>query len=253
MLTEAAGFAILATISPTALAVMTVFLGSDNPRRAALMYVAGAMVMSVLMAVALLFVIRATGLNLPRGYEPRYGLRLALGILAVASGVVVGIRMPRKTRESKESRESPEDKPGKSVVSRLVREPTASAAFVAGLIVFAPGTTFIAAVQVIATADVNVTRTAAGLAIVVVLSAMIPWLPLLAYLAAPDTTTRRLRAANRWLRVHGKALTVAVLAICGIALILNGALGLATRRLALPGGYPCRAVTPAGRLPLPGR
>jgi threonine/homoserine/homoserine lactone efflux protein len=246
MLAEAAGFAILATISPTALAVMTVFLTSANPRRNALMYVAGAMLMTVVMAVAMLYAIRATGLNLQRERESRYELRVALGILAVALGVVVGSRMPRGAWKFRETRESREGKPGKGVISRLVSQPTARTAFVTGLITFAPTTTFIAAVQVIATADVGVPRTAVGLAVVVVLSAMIPWLPLLAYLAAPDATTRRLRAANGWLRVHGKALTVVVLAICGIALILNGAIGLATRRLPLPGGHP------AGGSPLPG-
>ncbi len=43
MLGQAAGFALLAAVSPTALLVMAVLLGSDNPRRTALMYVAGAM------------------------------------------------------------------------------------------------------------------------------------------------------------------------------------------------------------------
>jgi hypothetical protein len=231
MLAEAAGFAILATISPTALVVMTVFLSSVNPRRTALMYVAGAMVMTVVMAVALLYAIRATGLNLQRGREPRYGLRLALGILALALGVVVSSRMPRgswRSRGTQKTQETREGRLGKGVISRLVSQPTARTAFVTGLILYAPSATFIAAVQVIATANVDIARTVVGLAIVVMLSAMIPWLPLLAYLAAPDATTDRLQVANRWLRVHGKALTVVVLAICGIALIVNGAVGLAT-------------------------
>ena len=40
MLGQAAGFALLAAVSPTALLVMAVFLGSDNPRTTALMYAA---------------------------------------------------------------------------------------------------------------------------------------------------------------------------------------------------------------------
>jgi hypothetical protein len=224
MLAEAAGFAILATISPAALAVMTVFLTSANPRRSALMYVAGAMLMTVVMAVVMLYAIRATGLNLRRGYESRYGLRLAVGILALALAVVISWRVRRTPRRLSEPRE---DQPGRGLMSRLVTRPTARTAFVAGLIVFAPSATFIAAVQAIATADADVPVTALGLTIVVVLSAMISWLPLLAYLAAPAATTRRLRAASGWLRVHGKELTVGALAICGIVLVINGALGLA--------------------------
>jgi hypothetical protein len=222
MLAEAAGFAILATLSPTALAVMTFFLGSVNPRRTALLYVAGAMLMTIVMAVAMLYAIRAAGLNLRSGYDARYGLRLAVGILSLALGVVLGIRGPREPRKPRE------DKPARGVMSRLVSRPTARAAFVAGLVVFTPTTTFIAAVQVIATANADVPATALGLTIVVLLRAMIPWVPLLAYLAAPDATAGRLGAWNTWLRVHGRTLTIAVLAICGIALVVNGTLGLAT-------------------------
>jgi threonine/homoserine/homoserine lactone efflux protein len=231
MLAEVAGFAILATISPAALTVMTVFLASASPRRAALMYVTGALVMTVVMAVAVLLAIRVSGLNLQREYYPRYGLRLALGIVALAVGAVIGSRMPRGSWTFRGPGEPRQVKPGSGLISRLANRPTARTAFVAGLICFVPSATFIAAVQVIATANADIAFTALGLAIVVVLTAMIAWLPMLAYLAAPDATARRLRAANGWLRVHGKALTVVALAICGIALVINGALGLANRRL----------------------
>jgi len=81
--------------------------------------------------------------------------------------------------------------------------------------------------QVIATANTGILVTLTGILIVVALSAVAAWLPLLAYLAAPDATTARLKAINGWLRAQGRALAVAALAICGLALVVNGALGLA--------------------------
>ena len=45
MLTEAAGLAVLAALSPTALLVAAVFLGAASPRRTILFYLAGAVVM----------------------------------------------------------------------------------------------------------------------------------------------------------------------------------------------------------------
>jgi uncharacterized protein (DUF2342 family) len=57
VLGQAAGFALLAAVSPTALLVMAVLLGSANPRGTALMYVAGAIIMTVAMAVVVLFVL----------------------------------------------------------------------------------------------------------------------------------------------------------------------------------------------------
>jgi hypothetical protein len=218
MVGEAVGFAFLAAISPTALIVMAAFLSSASPRQTALMYFAGAMVMTVAMAVAVLFVIRAAGLNQPRQQEPRYGLRLGLGILALIVVGAIALRGPKAASESDS---------GKGLMSRIVARPNPVAAFVAGLVLFAPSATFIAAVQVIATANADIPVTVLALVIVVVVTVLIVWLPLLAYLAAPNATTRRLNLLNGWLRARGRMLVIGGLTVGGIVLIVNGALGLA--------------------------
>jgi hypothetical protein len=220
ILGEAAGFALLAAISPTALLVMAVFLSSASPRQTAVMYVAGATVMTVAMAVAVLFVLRATGLNQPRQHDPRYGLRLGLGVVAlIAAGVIAWQGRNAVTTESGSAE--------RGMMSRLVARPTAAAAFAAGLVLFAPSATFIAAVQVIATANADVPVTVLGLVIVVVVTVLVVWLPLMTYLAAPGTTTVRLTLLNGWLRARGRTLVIGGLTIAGIILIVNGALGLA--------------------------
>ena len=223
MLGQAAGFALLAAVSPTALLVMAVFLGSANPRRTALMYVAGALIMTVAMAVAVLLILRATGLNQPRQHAPRYGLRLGLGVIALGVSVYMFRRKPRAA--------APDDgkpkRPG--LVARLTASPSPRAAFVLGLLLFAPSATFIAAVQVIATANEGVPITAAAVIVVVILTAATVWLPLLTYLAYPEATTRRLRAANEWLRLRGRVLVIGALWIAGVILVVDGALGLSQR------------------------
>jgi hypothetical protein len=198
---------------------MAVFLGSENPRRTAMTFAAGAIVMTVTAAVASLFVLRAVGLNLSVNHDPLYGLRLGLGVLALVSAIVLSRRGRPGSWEP--------DQPGGGVVGRLVAKTTPRAAFTAGLILFAPSVTFLAAVQVIATANTGLLRTLTGMLIVIALSAVAAWLPLLAYLAAPDATTARLKAVNGWLRAQGRALAVAALAIGGLALVVSGALGLA--------------------------
>ena len=92
MLVQATGFALLAAVSPTALLVMAVFLGSANPRATALMYAAGALVMTVVMAITILLLLRATGLNQPRQHGPSYALRFGLGVVALAAAVFVSRR-----------------------------------------------------------------------------------------------------------------------------------------------------------------
>jgi len=242
VLVQAAGFGLLAAISPTALLVMAVFLGSDNPRRTAQLYLAGAVLMTVLMAVTFLLVLRATGLNQPRERDPRYGLRLGLGILALAVGAVMILRARRAAAAvAVTGAEGPgvpatggEDdstggaaaprKPG--MVSRLTARPRPATAFIAGLLLFAPSATFIAAVQVIATANAPVTETVLAVLIITVLNVLTVWLPFIAHLAAPEATARALRNANGWLVAHGRTLAVYGLAVAGVALVLNGALGL---------------------------
>jgi len=219
MVGEAAGFAVLAAVSPTALIVMAVFLGSANPRLTALAYVIGAFAMTIVMALVVLYVLRATGLNLPRGHEPRYGVRLGLGILALAGTAFLFRRRKRPPPDPAVPRQG--------LIARLISMPSPRTAFAVGVLLFAPSVTFIAAVQVVATARAGVPITALTLIIIVLLTCLVVWVPLLTYLAAPHATTRLLKGISDWLHAHGKAVAIDALALCGVILVVNGALGLA--------------------------
>jgi hypothetical protein len=233
VIVQAAGFALLAAISPTALLVMAVFLGSDNPRRTAQLYLAGAVLMTVLMAVTVLLVLRATGLSQPQERAPRYGLRLGLGILALAGAAVMILRARRARPAPAVSRSTGgQDAPGAGtprkhgMMSRLTARPRPLTAFIAGLLVFAPSAAFIAAVQVIATANAATPETVLAVLIVTVLTVLSAWLPFIAHLIAPEATARALRNANGWLVAHGRTVAVYCLVVVGIALVVNGALNL---------------------------
>jgi Sap, sulfolipid-1-addressing protein len=223
---QAAGFAVLAALSPTALLVMAVFLGSANPRTTALLYVAGATLMTVVMAVAVLFILRGAGLNQPHEHAPRYGLRLGLGVLALASAAFVA-RRRRREPEPGAVPDPGKKKPG--LITRLTSRPRPATAFAVGLILFLPSATFIAAVQVVATARATVAATVLALVEVVLITVLIVLLPLLTFLAAPEATGRRLASLNAWLRANGRVILISGLAIGGLALVINGAIGLAGR------------------------
>jgi hypothetical protein len=215
---QALSFAVLAAISPSALLVMTMYLGSANPRKTATAYVAGAVLMTIVTAVAALVLIRAVGLAQPSQHAPRYGLRLGIGILALATAAFV-IRRKRPADGQRKN----------GLMSRLIAEPSPATAFLAGLLLFAPGATFLAAVQVVATARVGPVVTTVTLLAIVIVSLLIVLLPLAGYLAAPQATTRRLGAVNAWVRAYGKQLLVIALLVAGVALILDGAVGLISR------------------------
>jgi hypothetical protein len=241
VLLQAAGFAVLAALSPTALLITAIYLGSARPRTTALCYLAGAVLISAVFGIAALLLLRYGSFQLPGHRTPRYGLRLGLGLLILAAIAVVARRkplllglsgqpgnpgQPARVKQPGQPARPGQPGQGKGIVSRLVSSPSPLTAALVGMLVFLPAVTFIAAVQVIATARAGVPLSALGLVIVIVINVAFVWLPFLAYLAAPDLTTRKLTAFNAWLRAHGRILLMLALLVAGAILVLNGLLGL---------------------------
>ena len=216
MIAEAAGLALLAALSPTALLVAAVYLGSARPRQTGLFYLAGAVLVSLVVGVVVLAVLRSA-----HQHAPRYGLRLGLGILLLAAGMVVALRKPRTPDPAK---------PSQGFVSRMVADPAPLSAFFVGVLVFAPGVSFIAALQVIATSQADLEVTAVAVLIVVSINVLLVWLSLVLYLVAPGFTVRHLTVFNRWLRAHGSAVLAWVLVVVGGIMIFDGIYGLVTGR-----------------------
>jgi hypothetical protein len=213
---QAAGLAVLAAISPTALLVAAVYLGSARPRLVGTLYLAGAIIMSLVMGLVVIAILRNTGLSHHSARTPRYGLRLGLGVVLLAAGAVLARRKPKMP--------DPDKKQG--LVSRMIANPAPASAFAVGLLLFAPGITFIAALQVIATANASIESTTVAVIVVVIINAAFVWLPLLLHLIAPGLTTKRLTAFNGWLRANGNKILICVLIAGGAIMVGNGIYGL---------------------------
>jgi hypothetical protein len=220
VLAQAAGLALLSALSPTALLIAAVYLGSARPGLTSLFYLAGAVLMSIVMGVVVLFALRSAGLNHPDQHEARYGLRLGLGILFIAAGVLAATRKRRPPDPAKAQH---------GLVSRMVADPAPLSAFVVGLLVFAPGITFVAALQVIATARASPEATALAVLLVVVINVLLVWLPITLHLVAPHATDKRLKAFNSWLRANGRTVLAGVLVVAGGIMLFDGSYGLITR------------------------
>ena len=216
MLAQAAGLALLSALSPTALLIAAIYLGSARPGLTSMFYLAGAVAMSLVMGVVVLLVLRSAGLNHPDQHAARYGLRLGLGIVLLAAAVLVTARKPRQ----------PDPAKAHGLVSRMVAEPAPLSAFLVGLLVFAPGVTFIAALQVIATASAGPDLTSLAVILVVVINVLLVWLPIMLHLIAPTATERRLKAFNHWIRAHGTTVLIGVLIVAGGIMVFDGIYGL---------------------------
>ncbi len=218
MLAQAAGLALLSALSPTALLIAAIYLGSARPGLTSMFYLIGATAMSLVMGVVVLLVLRSVGLNHPDQHTPRYGLRLGLGVLLLAAAVFVAVRKPRQPDPAKAQH---------GLVSRMVAEPAPLSAFLVGLLVFAPGVTFIAALQVIATAQSGPDLTVLAVILVGVINVLLVWLPIMLHRVAPKATERHLKAFNYWIRAHGSTVLMGVLTVAGGIMVFDGIYGLA--------------------------
>jgi hypothetical protein len=216
VLAQAAGLALLSALSPTALLIAAIYLGSARPGLTSMFYLVGAVAMSLVMGVVVLLVLRSAGLNHPDQHAARYGLRLGLGVVLLAAAAFVAARRPRQ----------PDPAKAHGLVSRMVAEPAPLSAFLVGLLVFAPGVTFIAALQVIATASAGPDLTSLAVILVVVINVLLVWLPIMLHLIAPTATERRLKAFNHWIRAHGTTVLIGVLIVAGGIMVSDGIYGL---------------------------
>ena len=90
MLVQAAGLAVLAAVSSTALLLAAVYLGSARPRTTLLLYLAGAVLMSVVMSVVVLAAPEPTTRRLAafNGWLRRHGPAILSGALVAAGAIL---------------------------------------------------------------------------------------------------------------------------------------------------------------------
>lgn len=219
---QAAGLAALAALYPPALLIAAVYLSSASPRKLTGLYLTGAALVTAIGAVVILVALRGGGLSLPGDRQPRYGLRVGLGALALAAAGYLVWRYRRRSPDTGRPGKPP--KPGR--ISRMTAHPRPVTALAVGALLFAPGVGFIAAIQVVATAKAGPGPTVVAIVIVVVIDLAFAWLPLALHLIAPDATTRTLKALNAWLSVRGRDLMIGALGAVGAILIIDGAIGL---------------------------
>jgi hypothetical protein len=112
----------------------------------------------------------------------------------------------------------------------MIANPAPLSAFAVGIIVFAPGVSFLAALQVIATSPADLELTALAVVVVVAINVLLVWLPLVLYLIAPGFTARHLAAFNGWLRAHARILLLWVLIAVGAIMVFDGIYGFVTGR-----------------------
>jgi Sap-like sulfolipid-1-addressing protein len=248
---QAAGLALAGACYPPALLIAGLYLTSERPGRTTVFFVLGGLIVVTVIGVGALILIRAGGLSHLGHHQPRYGLRLGLGVLALIAAAVIYRRKPQQPDPAEPAGAAkPAEptgsakpagpagaaelagaaKPAKTkrpgLVARLTARPTPLTAFAVGAFMFGPSLTFISAVQVVGTARAGIGDTVGAMVMIILLTVAFGWLPLVAYLVAPERTIRALHKLEALLKRHGKTILTTAVAVVGVFLVIQGITGL---------------------------
>jgi Sap-like sulfolipid-1-addressing protein len=205
MLSEAVPAAFGAAIYPPALLFVAFLLVNPRPRQRALIFLSGAVFITLGFGFLSVLVLQRSGVESPRHRTVPPWIDLSIGILLVAFALVVHFRPPRGPKAAKQRRELG--------IIGLVG---------IGLLMYTPAPLYLAALHAIAKARAGLLATVLSVLLVAVIYMLLIEIPIIAHAIWPETTVRWVTAVNAWLARHGRTIITIVAAGFGVYLIASG-------------------------------
>ncbi len=213
---QAIPLALIASLYPFGLAVLFLLFESTRPLARSVVFLAGAAVCTLTVGFLFVFVLRDAGVNQSSGQTPRYWLEVAIGAAFLAGAWVLARHTPKPKA----------DDAGPSRVTKAVSGSGILAVFVAGIAMYTPSPTYLAALEVVDSSKLSDAATSVWIVIVVLLLLITIEVPILLYWLAPTWTVPRLSALNAWLSRNGRNFFAIVLAVLGVWELTRGLVGL---------------------------
>ena len=212
--------ALVSMIWPALIAVVVVALGSSQPVRLLSWFLAGALLTTVTIGIALVNLLRES--KVVTGSRPTFGS--AVDLVAGAASLLAAYFLWRRGRTV--GSRPPKEKASPGWSERTLTR-GGVLAFVVGIVLnVLPGVAPLVALKDIAELDYGWEASLAfvgGFYLVMFIPAEVP---LLSYLVAPARTTAAVGRFNRWLKRNARELAVYVLVAVGIYLSVRGVLSL---------------------------
>ena len=214
--------ALASALWPLLLAVVVIAFGSAQPMRLLSIFLAGGLLATVVVGVAVVHLIQTTSIQIGSRQESRAVLPLLLGLAAIGTAIVLARRSP-----------PPQPLPSASAeeegAGRLARwlDGGVWLAFLGGIVLnLFPGALPLMALKDIAELDYGFAATVGVVLAFYLVMFMLVEIPLVAYLINPTRTADVTRRLNVWLRTNRRGLGIAVLLIAGAYLVVRGLLAL---------------------------
>jgi Sap, sulfolipid-1-addressing protein len=214
-------------VYPTLLAMVVLILGRPGPRRILAAYLAGALLVSMAVGLAVVRLLDAGKLvgGSHRTVSP--AVDVGVGLLAVLLLWALLTDRDRRLRERRRRRhEARAQDGGDSWWQRILARDSVRLTFVLGVALNLPGALYLVALKNIAAADQSTAADVVQIALYNVI--MFQWaeIPLIGYSVAPERTRELVARMNDWLGSHARQIAMA---LCGAAAAYLIARGLSRR------------------------
>ena len=205
---------------PVLLAIVVLALRTPHPVRLLSAFLAGGLLTTITIGVALVFWLEGTAFVSRSGHTAAAGVDIALGCLSLlAAYVVQGVRLRRYRRRRRR----------RTTTSSWSERVTGSArlAFFTGVVLdIIPGVLPLVALTNIAASDyADATKVTLVVVFYLIMFSSVE-VPILGHVVAPDRTAAVVAGFNNWLDRNGRRLAVWSLALVGVYLVVRGLLKL---------------------------
>jgi hypothetical protein len=210
MLSEAVPAAFGAAIYPPALLFIAFLLANPRPRRRALIFLTGAVLITLGVGFLVVLALQGSGAESTKHRAVPPWIDLVIGIVLVAFALVVCFRPLRGPKAAKQRREL-------GLIGLLG----------VGILMYAPSPLYLASLHSIAKAQAGLLVTVLSVILVAAIYMLLIEIPIISHVIWPHTTIRGVLAVNTWLAKHGRTIVVIVATGFGAYLIGSGIAHLA--------------------------
>jgi Sap, sulfolipid-1-addressing protein len=215
MLVTVLVMALAVSIEPFRIGMTVLMLNRPRPALQLLAFLSGGFAMGMTVGLVVLFVFRRIVLGSTYFTLPK--VQILIGFLALLVAVVVAVGIPRRLGSRPARLATP--------AQRLLSGDSLSVAGIAGLGIALPSVDYLAALAVIlASGAAALTQLAVLLMFNLVAFALVE-IPLLAYLLAPKTTARSMKALHNWIRSRRRLEVAILVAAAGCVFLAIGMAG----------------------------
>ncbi|NMH97812.1 GAP family protein [Pseudonocardia acidicola] len=206
MLAQAVPPALAAAFWPPALLLVAYLLAGPEPRKHALMLLAGGAVATLGVGFAFVLLLQGTGVESSTHHTVSPWIDVGLGVLLLVFALVVARRPPRGPGAGSEDR----------------REVGLLGLLVAGMVMYSPSPFYLASLHAITKAHVSALAAALSVVLMAGIYMAFVEVPIVLHLVWPQTTVQRLRSVNEWLHRHGRAVILVAAVGFGVYLLFSG-------------------------------